>query len=353
MLSRSVVEAPEVRSGGGRLVGVDVARALAFGGMLLAHFAISRGPDPSWLRALDAVADGRAAPLFCVLLGVGAGLLLGRGRSGAVLARRAAALFALGLLVWPFVPQVYVILPHYGVLLAVVPLLRRLPRRALLPVAGAAFTVPSLVVAAVAADPGLREGRQPRSHAELLDVPEIVEHLAWSGGYPLVGWVGFVLVGLWLARLPLRSQAVRLRLLVVGSAVTALRPLVASAERTSVDRLASAVLESAAHSNQLAWYVLASASSVAVIGGCLLLGGRAPGVVRPLQSLGRLALSAYLLHLGIGVWLVWGWHERAPTLAAQVLVASSVFVVLTAIAHWWTARRAHGPLEALLRAVAR
>ncbi|MGI8810800.1 MAG: hypothetical protein ACR2KK_23755 [Acidimicrobiales bacterium] len=59
-----------------RLAGIDAARALAFGGMLLAHFAASRRPtDPGWLKAVDNAADGRAAPLFCLLLGVGAGLL--------------------------------------------------------------------------------------------------------------------------------------------------------------------------------------------------------------------------------------------------------------------------------------
>jgi len=59
-----------------RLTGIDAARALAFGGMLLAHFAASRrSTDPGWLQAVDNAADGRAAPLFCLLLGVGAGLL--------------------------------------------------------------------------------------------------------------------------------------------------------------------------------------------------------------------------------------------------------------------------------------
>ncbi|HEX2118195.1 MAG TPA: heparan-alpha-glucosaminide N-acetyltransferase domain-containing protein, partial [Acidimicrobiales bacterium] len=102
---------------GTRLVGIDAARALAFGGMLLAHFAATRRPrDPGWLRAVDNAADGRSAPLFCLLLGVGAGLLARRGTSDLAFVRRGLVLFAVGLLVWPLVDRVYLILPHYGLL---------------------------------------------------------------------------------------------------------------------------------------------------------------------------------------------------------------------------------------------
>jgi uncharacterized membrane protein YeiB len=336
---------------GRRLVGVDVARALAFAGMLLAHFAISRGGAPGWLEAVDDVADGRAAPLFCVLLGLGAGLLLARGRTDATLLGRGAALFVLGLVLWPLVPQVFVILPHYGVLLALVVLLRRLPARALLPAAALAFVVPSLVVAAVGSD-DLRSGGQPDTYADLLDVPDVVAGLVWTGGYPLVGWTGFVLVGLLLARLPLADRSVQRRLVVVGAVVGGLQPLAAMAWARSSEPLTSALLDSRAHSNQLAWYVLASATAVAVIGACLLVADRAAALLRPLQRLGQVMLTAYVLHLGIGVWLVWPWHDGDPSLAAQVLVVVAVLALFVVVADRWVGRGRRGPVEAVLRAVA-
>lgn len=245
-----------------RLTGIDAARALAFGGMLLAHFAASRrSTDPGWLQAVDNAADGRAAPLFCLLLGVGAGLLAAKGTADGAFVRRGLVLFGLGLVLWPFVDDVYLILPHYGILLALFPLVRRLPTRWLLPAAGVAFLLPSLVVSTVGGL-GLRASGQPSTYAELLDVPTVLSGLVWTGGYPLVGWAGFVLVGAWLVRLRLAEARIQRALLLGSVAVAGAQPLVASAYRAFEG---SPFLDSAAHSNQTAWYLLAAASGVAVV----------------------------------------------------------------------------------------
>ena len=261
-----------------RLLGLDVARAVAFAGMLFAHFVGAREPgEPGWLLALDAAADGRAATLFCVLLGVGAGLLVARGTPDRVLVRRGAALLALGVLVWPLFEQVYLILPHYGVLLALVPLLRRLPDRALLAGAGLAF-VATAAVAAVLGGHHLRVGDQPASYGDLLDGFALLRVVLWTGAYPLVGWVGFVLVGLWLARQRLGDRVVQVRLLVGGAAIAALQPVLAWAyaaldgetTRSTAGGLAS-ILDGRAHSNRTAWYLLGTATAVAVLAAALLV----------------------------------------------------------------------------------
>ena len=329
-----------------RLVGIDAARALAFGGMLLAHFAASRRvADPGWLQALDNAADGRAAPLFCMLLGVGAGLLAARGTPDLAFVRRGLVLFGIGLVAWPFVDRVYLILPHYGLLLALFPLVRRVPTRWLLPAAGLAFVLPSLVMATVG-PLGLRTAGQPSTYAELLEVGDVAGQILWTGGYPIVGWVGFVLVGAWVVRQRLGDGATQRRLLLAGAAVAATQPLIALAG-------GGAFLGSTAHSNHTAWYVLASASAVAVIAGCLIVARRAPVVMLPIVPLGRTALSAYLAHLALGEVLLFPWLRlAAPPLAVQMTVAVVVFAGFAAAATGWLARHQRGPVETVVRALA-
>jgi uncharacterized protein len=325
-----------------RLTGIDAARALAFGGMLLAHFAFSRpqSDDPGWLQALDNTADGRAAPLFCLLLGVGAGLLAARGTSDGAFVRRGLVLFGLGLAVWPLVDRVYLILPHYGILLALFPLVRLIPTRWLLPAAGVAFLIPSALVATFG-QMGLRAGGQPSTYGELLDLPAVLGTILWTGGYPIVGWAGFVLVGAWVVRLRLRAAGTQWALLVGSVALAATQPLAAGG---------AGFLDATAHSNQTAWYVLASATAVAVLAACLL----AAGGLRLLVPLGQMALTAYLAHLLLGEALVFPWFDAGrPALAVQMAVAAAVFVAFAAGARAWLACHRRGPLETAVRALAR
>ena len=318
------------------MVGIDAARAIAFGGMLLAHFAASRrADDPGWLKALDNAADGRAAPLFCLLLGVGAGLLAARGTSDGAFVRRGLVLFGLGLAVWPLVDTVFLILPHYGILLALFPLVRLLPTRRLLPAAGVAFLVPSALVATLG-EMGMRAGGQPSTYVELLDLPAVLGGILWTGGYPIVGWAGFVLVGAWVVRLPLRSARTQWALLAGGLAVAATQPLFDPSH-------------AAAHSNRTAWYLLATATAVAVLAACLLLAG----ALRAVVPLGQMALTAYLAHLLLGEALVFPWlREAGPPLVAQVAVAAGVFVAFALAARAWLAAHRRGPLETAVRALA-
>jgi uncharacterized membrane protein YeiB len=337
-----------------------VARALAFGGMLLAHFAFATpGRDPGWLQAIDNSADGRAAPLFCILLGVGAGILSDHGASASTFVRRGAVLLVLGVAIWPITTDVFLILPQYGVLLMIMPLLRQLATRWLLPAATCAFLVPATITAFLD-DHRLSSAAQPDTYAQLRDFYGTARQLVWTGGYPVVGWLGFALVGLWLARLPLGHRGVQRRLFVGGVLITATQPIAAllyeqlGAGDTEDARGLATFFDGRAHSNDFAWYVLSSGTAVAIIAACLVLAPRLQVPLRPIASLGSMMLSAYLLHLFLGAHVIWPWlAEYDPTLLTQVVVVAILFGGFAAGADLWRRRFRRGPLELLLRAVSR
>jgi uncharacterized membrane protein YeiB len=229
-----------------------------------------------------------------------------------------------------------------------VPLLRRIPTRWLLPAAGLAFAIPSVVVATVAEN-RLRAGRQPDAWGDAFDVAGLFRHLFWTGGYPLVGWTGFVLVGLWVARRRLPVRRVQVRMLTGAALVALAQPILAVLDGSA--GWTAALFDGVSHSNRLAWYVLSSATAVGVLALCLLAtAAQVPRWRTSFARLGQCALSAYLAHLAIGELWVWEWRiEDHPVMPAQLVVAGAVIAGLTMLATLWRARFARGPIEAALR----
>ena len=185
-----------------------------------------------------------------------------------------------------------------------------------------------------------------------------------DGRLSLVGWVGFVVVGLWLARRRLSDRAVQLRLLAAGTAVVLTQPLLAAAASAlgADPRLEHAgglgtLFDGRAHSNRTAWYLLGTATAVVVLALCLLA-TTAAGAERwrrvrlPLVRLGEMALSAYLLHLLLGRLVVWNWNDDTePAISTQLAVVVLVVAAFAATASLWRRRFRRGPVETVLRAI--
>ncbi|MFJ8048356.1 DUF418 domain-containing protein [Streptomyces luteogriseus] len=213
----------------GRLVGVDLARALAVFGMYVVHI----GPPLSatdgvagWVRYL---ADGHSSVLFATLAGFSLMLLAGRrepktgpaGRQArARIAIRAVVLLALG----TAMAMVYggvIILGFYGVyFLLALPLVRLGARALALTAATLALVTPQLAFALKAL---LTEPIQQSINAydplhRLSDVG--VLDLLLTGFYPTITWMSFVIAGMALARLDLSATGVRWSLAALGAALT-------------------------------------------------------------------------------------------------------------------------------------
>ncbi|RZU23811.1 DUF418 domain-containing protein [Streptomyces sp. BK239] len=214
----------------GRLVGVDLARALAVFGMYVVHI----GPPlsattgvASWIRYM---ADGHSSVLFATLAGFSLMLIAGRrepktglaGRQAkARIAIRAAVLLVLGTVLAMEYGGV-IILGFYGVYFLLALPLVRLRARTLAIVAAAfalvapqlAYVLTSLLTSSVQESINAHDPLRRLSEVGVLD-------LLLTGFYPALTWMSFVIAGMALGRLDLSSGTVQKRLAALGASLTA------------------------------------------------------------------------------------------------------------------------------------
>ncbi|MGW0842341.1 DUF418 domain-containing protein [Streptomyces sp. NPDC002787] len=371
----------------GRLVGIDLARGLAVFGMYAAHV----GPDPAAGGPLGFVmelARGRSSALFALLAGFTLVLITGRpqprtGRAGrqAVgrMVIRSLVLIVLGSALTALDTDVDVILAFYGLtFLAVLPLYRLGTGTLAVLAAAGALVMPQVLYAVrlsieegswadtvVAGDPLARIG----------DTDGFME-LLFTGEYPVLTWMSFILVGMAVARLDLTRGAIRTQLAVVGGALAvlghggswlALR-LVPHAQATVAaatdgdgatsawwsdtvghlvdDTPAAWLLVGAPHS-QTTFSILGNTGvALIVVALCVTATDRLPRLRRlttPVRAVGMTALTAYVLHI-LAIREFGMEEETGPALVDLLLYSLVAMLLATA----WTRRFRRGPLEHLL-----
>lgn len=224
-------------AGSQRILGVDLARALALIGMMAVHIMPLRvaladgGFAPSWAATLF---SGRASALFVLLAGVGLALLTG-GASGPAPSKlaglrrsvlvRAGLITLIGFGVGMLDTNVAVILVHYGVLfVAAIPFLNMRKKTLAWWTTGWLLLSPLLHYVLRPwvegkLDPA-RLGASP-AFTDLATPLVFVSDLLLTGFYPLLVWFGFLLAGLLVGRMALSRPPVALGLLVSGAALAA------------------------------------------------------------------------------------------------------------------------------------
>ncbi|HEX5862410.1 MAG TPA: heparan-alpha-glucosaminide N-acetyltransferase domain-containing protein [Nocardioides sp.] len=199
-----------------RLIGLDVARCLALLGMVATHVLLDRGPTGE-LTASHAIAGGRSAALFAVLAGVSLALITGRtepvvgrervARSYGIVVR-AMLIALLGLYIGALGSGLAIILTYYGLLFLLGLPFVGLRARSLLVLTTAWVVLAPLVSQAV------RPELPPRGFAsptidQLADPGQLLSELMFTGYYPVVPWLAYLLAGMALGRLDLSRRRVQ------------------------------------------------------------------------------------------------------------------------------------------------
>lgn len=220
----------------GRLVGIDIARAVALLGMFTQHVQLesdSSGFSTGWVAFVFREAAGRASVLFFVLSGVSLSIIAARGSASAgsaALVRRGFLLLAGGLLLTETIWSAS-ILQHYGLAFLAAPLLLRLGRRGLATVTGLGLVGGPILL--LFARNWTDDLLGPLDGETSRWLAETVWDIGINGIYPMVLWIGFFTLGMLIGRLDLADRRVLVRL-AAGAIVLVLG--VGSVAGAAVDR---------------------------------------------------------------------------------------------------------------------
>ena len=354
-----------------RIIGYDLARALAVFGMVIVNFKIVMGATTKgapWLVHLVSLLDGRAAATFVVLAGVGLSLLTRSSRDGEdaasltrdrrTLWRRALFLFILGTLYTPIWPAD--ILHFYGVYLAVAAFLIAAPTRVLWT---AAAVLPIAFVALLFLfDYEKSWNWSTLSYEGFWTLDGMVRHIVFNGFHPVVPWLAFLLVGMILGRQEMGSPRCRRRIFLwgVASAIAAeglswglirsLTPGLPSADQADV----RALLGTSPMPPMPLYLIAGAGTACAIIAASVSFGERfgESRWVKPFRATGQLALTLYVAHVVIGMGTLEALGRLSEqTLPVSLLAATLFFASSVVFAHLWRKRYRRGPLEAVMRAM--
>jgi uncharacterized membrane protein YeiB len=335
-----------------RIVGLDVARAVAILGMLIAHY-VEQDSATGFGGTVRDFVDGRAMPLFVLLGGIGVTLLTARSESpDRALATRALILFPLGLALQEATTDIAIILQYYSVFFLVAIGLRRLPTAALLPTA-AVVMIAGAVTNQTLSPPTLPSYGGWEGFGSLVD-PGLWWAILVNGYYPFLPAGAFFIVGMWLGRRRFGDMALPLvwvgtTLALIGSWLGAFigEQVGALADDTTADGFRwQALFDATGHSEMPAWVIGATGSALVVIGVAILATQR--WRLRPLVVLGQMALTFYVFQA-----VVINWTPPRPETSTgeEYLLGAGLTVGFLIFAFGWvTFVNRRGPLELMLRA---
>ena len=357
-----------------------MARCVALLGMIGTHTLSSDAPGGSAL--VHEVAGGRSSALFAVLAGVSMALMSGRTRPehGSAVTRTAARLVLrallvalIGLFLGELDTNVAVILTYYGVLFLLgIPFLRLTwkPLAALAAVWVVVGPVLSHLVRPALPEPTYASP----SFASLEDPWQLLTELLFTGYYPAVPWLAYLLAGMAVGRLTLSSIKVA-AVLAIGGQVVALVAKVVSALLVDSGDVRGTLIRTYAGPGDpelseilteglfgttptTSWWWLTISSphtgtpfdfahtigtGLSVIGIALLFSSVAPRVFAVVFGAGAMTLTLYSLHV---VLLVPGaWSEDSM----ESFLKHSALILAIGAAYRLMGRS--GPLERLLALV--
>jgi uncharacterized membrane protein YeiB len=357
---------PQALSPSNRIVGYDLARAVALLGMLLVNFSVlNSSSEPTWLDYLIEMIKGRAAATFVVLAGVGLSLLtksvyLSKDRAAInakryLLLKRSLFLLIIGLSNFVISP-ISDILHFYAVYIAIAACLLTLSKRSLAVLALATITARPLIMTGF--DFVKSWDFNTVADAGIWNLLEIVGHFLFNGCYPVIPWVAFVMVGMWIGRRDLPDRSLRKKILLIGCVAVVLAESVSRAF-IHISSWAQFDLkgllpwfEIAAWDRTPLFMLSATGTALVVISLSMMLADRYGNAlwIKPHIAAGQTTLTLYVAHIIVGTLFLKAVERLEMELVFFPLWGTIVFYTSAVLfAYYWMKRFRKGPLELLMR----
>lgn len=353
-----------------RIIGFDLARAYAILGMFIVNFNTVFGShkNHSGLSGFLNLFNGNSSSVFVMLAGMGLALMSNRAEYTLqekksikkIVIKRSWFLFVVGILFYFWWPAD--ILHFYGGYMHFAVLLLFYNKRVYLIAAAVAIALFHCLFAFIPYNYGW--DFETLQYTGFLTVKGFLLNTFYNGWNPILPWIAYFLVGMWLGRLNWSDTKVQKQVFVTGLGIYC---LVAILQLYAENYLPLGDLKfylTADYLPPFLPFMLSTGSfGLMLIAGFMYIGNRLKPTawVKAIAATGQNTLTHYLQHLTLGFILfsiITGKDLSLeivylpPTNPMEILAfAIAYFAASTAFSAWWMRRHKNGPIEALMRKI--
>ncbi len=352
-----------------RIIGFDLARAYAILGMYIVNFNLVFSlPNDSGIGQFLQLFNGNSAALFVLLSGMGVALMSNsKGKLPAqhkkirgIIIKRSWFLVGAGLLLSTWWPAD--ILHFYGGYMALAAGLLFVPKKYYLWSALGIILIFHILLLLVPYETGW--DFDALTYLDFWSLKGFLRNTFYNGWNPVFPWTAYFFVGMWLGRMTWEKAKVKNGLFLIGLLLFSFTYFLQNVVITMVTNKDILFYLTADYLPPFLPFMLStSAFAMMVIPVCMYIGEALPQnrLVQALAKTGQMTFTHYVGHLTIGVLAISfltqhpGMDEATTPLASVVIliIAILAFGVSVLFSVLWTKKWKKGPLESLMRKVAR
>ncbi len=353
-----------------RIIGIDVARALALIGMIVVNFKIVFGENGlSWVKSFASIFEGKAAATFVVLAGVGIALTTNSAIKNNDkdklkiiqnrILKRALFLFVVGIsyiTIWPAD-----ILHFYSIYMVIVALLLTRSEKTII-ISAISFII-IFPILMIFLNYEIGWNFQTLDYQDFWTVKGFLRNLFYNGFHPVIPWASFMLVGFWYGKQDLHSEKfikktfwISLIIFISINVLSSVFISLLSQGNQVVERELIEIIGTQPMPPLPIYMLNGICVAFLIISACILITKRFEGcfMIDALTKTGQLSLTFYVAHviIGMGIVEIIDPNKMGNYSIEFSIIYALVFSILCIIfAVVWMKYKKSGPLEWIMRKI--